>query len=479
MSSSPALHVCRRQIMLRSNRRIWRYRSTQRQDLIEAALEGSHLMEPTTRSDEDGASDPFAPLVEDGMPHASLLADTFGSPSSSLTDPIDHEFIESSEEGYGELVDIVESAESQLYPSVGSASDAWGDPGIAGDGPTDTDAPLSAAEADSLAYLRGGADDGPSGPVGPPSFPYLSEEDDESELDPDEAALADVQQEGSADDAAARALSEGGPSGRGRSSGILGHVRQHPARTVVVALLAILIVVSVVVAIVVNLGPPDKEEGTQTAAPYTTPSAAPQSTPSSPGGLTGVPAGDGPIGIRSATARCGPGSTSEMNAFDGAPDNAWKCILPIAGTPGQVLRVEFDAVYSVSGVAIVPGFQRVNTDGSDEWLKHLTVSKVSYQFNDKDARGKFVNTRYTQETLSSRSGAQTAITPPLIASAMTITVLGFAAPSGSAGDAGASPTGAAGTGSLFGPTQPSVENDVTKFPDFAVSSIVIIGHKAR
>lgn len=132
---------------------------------------------------------------------------------------------------------------------------------------------------------------------------------------------------------------------------------------------------------------------------------------------------DSPIGIKRADSRCTAGSTDPKQAFDNDLNTAWMCV-PAYGVPGTVLRVEFDNWYVVTGVSIVPGWNRVNPDGSDEWVKHKTAATVEYQFNDPE------ETRFTQKTNNIRDEVFTAVQPPVLASAMTITITEFGSPPG-------------------------------------------------
>ncbi len=162
-------------------------------------------------------------------------------------------------------------------------------------------------------------------------------------------------------------------------------------------------------------------------AAYSVPTMTAQ-PPSSPAPADpGASAADGPIGIKSAASRCTAGSTDPMQAFDTDVNTAWMCV-PAYGVPGTVLRVEFDNWYVVTGVSIVPGWNRVNPDGSDEWLKHKTAATVEYQFNDPD------ETRLTQQTKNLRDEVVTPVQPPVLASAMTITITEFGTPTGPVAD---------------------------------------------
>lgn len=140
------------------------------------------------------------------------------------------------------------------------------------------------------------------------------------------------------------------------------------------------------------------------AAPTTAAAATPAETPGTP------------IEIEGAEAHCPAGSTDPMDAFSGQPGKAWACGRAFK-IDGQVLTIELGKQYEVDSIGIVPGWDGVGPDGTDQWDKYRTVSLVSYKFDDRDAR------TYTQETLDQRSMVVTKISPPVRASKVTLTIL--------------------------------------------------------
>jgi hypothetical protein len=229
------------------------------------------------------------------------------------------------------------------------------------------------------------------------------------------------------------------------------------------AIAAAVVVVLVVAALVLPGGGEENSSTTASTTPaYSVPTIT-QQPPASPTANPGASAADGPIGIKSAASRCTAGSTDPMQAFDTDVNTAWMCV-PAYGVPGTVLRVEFDNWYVVTGVSIVPGWNRVNPDGSDEWLKHKTAATVEYQFNDPD------ETRLTQQTNSLRDEVVTPVQPPVLASAMTITITEFGTPTGVVADTTSIP----GQGGVIASDTPKTGD----LQDFAISSISIIGHRA-
>lgn len=124
----------------------------------------------------------------------------------------------------------------------------------------------------------------------------------------------------------------------------------------------------------------------------------------------------GTLTVESADAKCPPGSTDGMDAFSGEPDKAWSCVRSYK-VDGQILRIDLGKEYEVDSIGIVPGWDHVGSDGTDQWTKFRTVSRVSYEFNNDD------KTTYTQETLDQRSLVVTKIAPPVKASEIVLTVL--------------------------------------------------------
>lgn len=233
--------------------------------------------------------------------------------------------------------------------------------------------------------------------------------------------------------------------------------RSHRILAIGAAVLAVLVVVALLL--------PTGEESATTATTTTPAWSAPTITQSPAGPAEpGQPAADGPIGIKRADSRCTAGSTDPLQAFDSDVNTAWMCV-PAYGVPGTVLRVEFDNWYVITGVSIVPGWNRINTDGSDEWLKHMTAAVVEYQFNDPD------ETRLTQETLNIRDEVITAVQPPVLASAMTITITEFGIPTGAVADTTTIP----GQGATID-SQTPITGDLR---DFAISTINVVGHLAQ
>jgi hypothetical protein len=125
---------------------------------------------------------------------------------------------------------------------------------------------------------------------------------------------------------------------------------------------------------------------------------------------------DSTIQVKSAQSHCPPGGTPGMDAFSGDGGKAWSCARAF-NVDGQVLTINLGKTYDVDSIGIVPGWDHTTPDGTDEWTKYRTVSRVSYRFDDSDA------TTYTQQTMDQRTLVVTKISPPVEADKVVLTVL--------------------------------------------------------
>ncbi|WP_280313027.1 hypothetical protein [Nocardia abscessus] len=119
---------------------------------------------------------------------------------------------------------------------------------------------------------------------------------------------------------------------------------------------------------------------------------------------------------KSADSKCPPGSTSAMDAFGGQTGKAWSCVRAYK-VDGQVVTIDLGKTYQIDSIGIVPGWDHISADGTDQWAKYRTVSRVSYQFDDGN------KTVYTQPTLDQRTLVVTKMEPAVSASKIVLTVL--------------------------------------------------------
>ncbi|WP_063024974.1 discoidin domain-containing protein [Nocardia niwae] len=137
-------------------------------------------------------------------------------------------------------------------------------------------------------------------------------------------------------------------------------------------------------------------------------SAAPSTSPAAPASSIIQP--------KSATSKCPPGSTSAMDAFGGQTGKAWSCVRAYK-VDGQVITIDLGKTYQIDSIGIVPGWDYISADGTDQWAKYRTVSRVSYLLDDGN------KTVFTQPTLDQRTLVVTKIEPAVSASKIVLTVL--------------------------------------------------------
>jgi len=376
--------------------------------------------------------------------HGDAIADALMA-APELFDPVESEFAQASDSGYGEW--SADEADGGAEPAAGDAPDA-GD-----DRYNRALSDQEQADLDELGRMMASTDQ----PLLTASGRGAYVQPDVDETDEDDTA----DKSGAGQDHATQIEPASAPEGlptTGRKRFDLSR-RTHRLAAIGAA--------GAAVTLVAMLALPDHDDsGSAASSPASNPNfSVPTMTQSATAPTASLtPGADGPIGIKRADSRCTAGSTDPKQAFDLDLNIAWMCV-PAYGVPGTVLRVEFDNWYVVTGVSIVPGWNRVNPDGSDEWVKHKTAATVEYQFNDPD------ETRLTQETNSLRDEVVTAVQPPVLASAMTITITEFGSPTGAVADVTNSP----GQGAIIASDTP-VTGDLK---DFAISSINIIGHRAN
>ncbi|MEU2036509.1 discoidin domain-containing protein [Nocardia amamiensis] len=178
-----------------------------------------------------------------------------------------------------------------------------------------------------------------------------------------------------------------------------------------VALIVAAVVAVLLVLLLVTTGGGDAKNTAQNQLLVVTPpptSAAPTTS--------AAPAAGSIIQVKSADSKCAPGSTSAMDAFSGQSGKAWSCARAYK-VDGQIITIDLGKTYQIDSIGIVPGWDHISPDGTDQWAKYRTVSRVSYQFDDSN------KTVYTQPTLDQRTLVVTKIEPPVSASKIVLTVL--------------------------------------------------------
>ncbi|WP_040700158.1 discoidin domain-containing protein, partial [Nocardia vinacea] len=192
-----------------------------------------------------------------------------------------------------------------------------------------------------------------------------------------------------------------------RVTKVVTHLKNPKVALAVCAVMAVLLVLALM-----TTGGKDETKRPQQLAVVTSTGTASAPT-SKPDAST---AASGAITPKSATSHCPSGSTPGMDAFSGQQGKAWSCVRAFK-VDGQVLTIDLGKSYQIDSIGIVPGWDSIGTDGSDQWAKYRTVSRVSYQVDDSN------KTTYTQQTLDQRTLVVTKLEPPVSASKITLTVL--------------------------------------------------------
>jgi hypothetical protein len=209
----------------------------------------------------------------------------------------------------------------------------------------------------------------------------------------------------------------GGPgrAGSGRSPqrptgplpDLLVQLKKPKVALIVAGVLAVLLII-----VLVTTTGGKKDNSSQLAV--ITPVSAAAAQPTSAAATT--TAASATIQVKSAQSHCPSGGTPGMDAFGGDGSKAWSCARAY-DVDGQVLTINLGKAYDVDSIGIVPGWDHVGPDGTDEWTKYRTVSRVSYRFDDPDV------TVYTQQTMDQRTLVVTRMNPPVHADKIILTVL--------------------------------------------------------
>ena len=199
------------------------------------------------------------------------------------------------------------------------------------------------------------------------------------------------------------------------------------------------------------------EPAPQPTATLTAPSAA-AAPPAS------TPIADGPIPVKSASARCPAPSSDPMGAVRPDSTQPWICVRAW-GIDGQVLTLTLDGPYVITAVRIMPGVN-AESDGQDQWLRYRTLTRVAWSFNDAG------RTKIVQSTENRRELLTETVAPAdcasagcsVVATQVALTVEKTTAPAAAPTALGISPAGG------------GIGTDAATA--FGVSRIEIIGHRA-
>jgi hypothetical protein len=186
-----------------------------------------------------------------------------------------------------------------------------------------------------------------------------------------------------------------------------------------------------------------------------------------------------------ARADCAGGSTSANSIADPERPSPWICVRHTDGQPLYITLgpAGIEHSYVITAVSIVPG-DTAPAQGSvgDPWLQHRVVSLLTWRFND------VANTGIDQTTGDVHGDAVQPV-PNISASKITVIIRQTSRPVAATPPPTSTPDGGPFSGILGGPpgapTDPATTGQGTsqdRDPSdgtFAVSSIKIIGHKAK
>jgi hypothetical protein len=123
-----------------------------------------------------------------------------------------------------------------------------------------------------------------------------------------------------------------------------------------------------------------------------------------------------------ASANC-PAGSSAATALAGT-GAAWVCVrgVPGARVDGQVLHIDFGRSYRLAAVSVIPGAVGKTPQDEGDWAQHRVITRLQYLFDDDG------HTVVTQDTGAVHGPVTTALPHPLVASRVTVIVLGTARP---------------------------------------------------
>lgn len=162
------------------------------------------------------------------------------------------------------------------------------------------------------------------------------------------------------------------------------------------------------------------------------------------------------------SASCPPGSTASTLAFTPKSENAWVCGRA-NGTDGAVMNLMFKKPVIVKSMTIMPGWNYVAPNGTDNWNKHRLVTKVLWRLGGQ---------QFIQNINPTRAGAT--LTLPgngITTSVMSMTILQTIRPDAVQSEG----MGGAPDGSLLPPNPITGGGDDEVDKSTAISSITITG----
>lgn len=154
------------------------------------------------------------------------------------------------------------------------------------------------------------------------------------------------------------------------------------------------------------------------------------------------------------SSKCAEPSTSPKEAFSTQEGAAWVCQRS-HGIDGGVMNIVFSKPVIVSEIRLLPGYNRVQSNGKDEWNLHRVITRIKWRAGGKT---------YIQQIVPSRSVAIFKFPQPVTTNSMALIIQQSVGPDQTVGDAGSGSSSPLGAGKV---------SDAT-----AVMSMKIIGKEA-
>lgn len=141
---------------------------------------------------------------------------------------------------------------------------------------------------------------------------------------------------------------------------------------------------------------------------------------------------------KAVSAMCGPGSSGPSLVFSKDPKDAWVCVRS-NGIDGEIMNIKFAATVIVKSVTIMPGWNYVAPNGTDNWDAHRLVTQILWRLGGQQFIQKINPTRAGSTFTFPGNGVAT--------SEMSLTIQKTERPSATAVQGGEGVNGGQGTDS--------------------------------
>lgn len=152
---------------------------------------------------------------------------------------------------------------------------------------------------------------------------------------------------------------------------------------------------------------------------------------------TGDEEQDGALIPSKVSAKCAERSTSPKEAFSAQEGAAWVC-LRSHGIDGGVMNIVFPKPVILSEIQLIPGFNRVQSNGKDEWNLHRVITRIKWRAGGKT---------FIQEIVPARTVAVFTFPEPVTTTSMALIIQQSVDPDQTVGDTGGGASSPLGGGS--------------------------------